>query len=831
MNTDSRTPMMSQWFACKEKGKDALLFFRMGDFYEAFYEDAEILSKELELTLTKRQEIPMAGVPWHTIETHIDRLLSRGYKVAIAEQMEDPKLAKGLVKRDIVKVVSPGAHLESTLLLDSVNNFIGSLAQVGSLYGFSYLDLSTGEFFTTECDSESDLLNEIFRVHPKEILCSKRFFLKHKHFFEELKNSFSPLINTKEDWHFEHQVATDVLRKHFQVFTLNGFGLEGKVTSINSCGALIQYLKEELCQTLESVKTITPYFPQEHMQIDRNTLRNLELTEGLFLKRNTLLKTIDFTKTAMGARLLATWIKQPLLSEEKISKRQDAIEDFLKNQHFKSFRELLDGVRDLQRLISRVVTLVANPRDLSALRDSLNRLPFIINHLNTFGGDYLLSIARNITPLPELLKTLTEALADDPPLRLTDGNVIREGFSEELDSLKNLEKDSTTYLNNYQESLRQQTGIKTLKVNFTRAFGYYIEVSKGQSHLMPETFQRRQTLVNAERFISPELKVHENKIFSAEEKIGSLEREIFLMLKQKTALYEESIRKTAQALAELDVLQSLAFAAQQYNYCRPLIDQSFDLIIEGGRHPIIESVSNEPFIPNNTNLNESNRLMMITGPNMAGKSTYIRQVALIAILAHMGSFIPAKSAKIGLLDKVFTRIGASDDLSKGQSTFMVEMMETANILNNATNRSLVILDEIGRGTSTYDGISIAWSVAEYLLATFGKQAKTLFATHYFELTKLAETMPGALNYTVAVQETANDVIFLRKIIPGDTDKSYGIHVAKLAGLPPDVLGRAQEILSHLEETYFKKNGFQPTKLKRKIKPVLEQKEIQLTLFN
>jgi DNA mismatch repair protein MutS len=831
MSTDPKTPMMSQWFDCKEKAKDALLFFRLGDFYEAFYEDAEILSKELELTLTKRQEIPMAGVPHFTIDTQIDKLISRGFKVAIAEQIEDPKTTKGLVKRDVVKIVSPGALIESSLLLDHSNNFIVSLSQVGTLFGLAALDLSTAEFITTEYEKESDLMNELFRLRPKEIIVSKRFFSKHPPFFEELKNSFNPLINTKEDWHFEHQVATDVLQKHFEIFQLSGFGLEGKVASINASGALIQYLKQELCQNLSHVKSITPYFPQEFMQIDRNTLRHLELTEGLFGKKNTLLKTLDFTETPMGARLLASWIKQPLLSKETISKRQDAIEEFLKEGHLKSFRELLDGVRDLQRLISKVVSQTANPKDLVALKDSLERLPFIINHLKEFKSELIRFLTQSITPLPHLTKILREALVDEPPLRITDGGVIREGFSEELDSLRNLEKEGQTFLLDYQENLRQQTGIKTLKVNFTRAFGYYIEVSKGQSHLMPASFQRRQTLVNAERFISPELKIHENKLYSAEEKISAIEKELFSSLKEKTALYEEPIKKTAKALAELDVLQSLSFAAKEYNYSRPLIDDSLDLIIEEGRHPVIELVSREPFVSNNTDLNEKNRLMMITGPNMAGKSTYIRQVALIVLLAQIGSFVPAKRAKLGILDKLFTRIGASDDLSRGQSTFMVEMMETANILNNASDRSLVILDEIGRGTSTYDGISIAWSVAEYLLTTQGKQAKTLFATHYFELTQLAETLEGAKNYKVAIQETEQTILFLRKIIPGDTDKSYGIHVAKLAGIPIDVLSRSQEILSHLEETYLKKNLFQPTKLKRKIKPFSPQKEVQLTLFN
>ncbi len=838
MTTETKTtPMMAQWHACKKQAGSALLLFRMGDFYEAFYDDAIFLAKELELTLTTRQEIPMAGVPQHTCDTYIDRLVAKGFRVAVAEQTSDPKASKGLVKREVTRVVTPGTLVNSSLLTDNANNFFASVTQVGSVYGLAFLDLTTADFRVVEFDSEQDLLNELFRLQPSEILTSHRFNTKHSQLFDDLRHNLNLLVNTEDDWRFEHQLATDFLVSHLKVHTLDGFGLKGMVAGINASGALLHYLRDTLSLSIDHINTINTYSTSEYMTLDRMTQANLELTRSLQdgSRKHTLLSVIDHTRTPMGARLIQQWLKRPLLCVKTIQARQDAVQSFFdRGWTHDQLKASLEHVRDIERLIMKVSANYASPKDIAALRHSIEPLGQIKTLLKEPGSSSQLvqTHEKALNPLPELTGLIANALVDEPPQKLSEGRIFREGFHRDLDELREISSNSKTWLSNYQNQLREDLDIRNLKVGFNRMFGYYIEVSKGQASKVPEYFERRQTLVNGERFITMELKEYEQKVLTAEEKIASIEQELFHQLRAEVAKFASDVIKTAQSLAIIDCLQSLAEAARLHDYKRPKIDQSQKLEIVDGRHPVIEAVHlNEKFVPNDTMMDEENeRLLLITGPNMAGKSTYIRQVALIAILAQTGGFVPAQSAHIGLIDKVFTRIGASDDLSRGQSTFMVEMTETANILNNATDRSLVVLDEIGRGTSTYDGISIAWSVAEHLLTEDGRKARTLFATHYCELTKLEEKVPGAVNYNVAVHESDDSIVFLRKIVKGGTDKSYGIHVARLAGLPLTVIERAKEILEHLEENANRKSTFEPAKPRKRSKPHPDADKFQLTFF-
>jgi DNA mismatch repair protein MutS len=832
------SPMMAQWHACKKAAKDAILLFRMGDFYESFYDDAALISRELDVVLTKRQGIPMCGVPHHTYESYLDRLISKGYRVAVAEQMEDPKKTKGLVKREVVRVVTPGTVISSSLLPANTHNFFIAIAQVNMLYGVSILDITTGELQTTELDQEKDLINEIYRLRPTEILISEKFHQKSGSLIQEMRQSYNPLISVIEEWRFDHRLTYDFLTSHFKVQSLDGYGLKGKVAAINATGALLAHVKDTLCHSVDHIQQIEAYSTADYMSLDNTTQINLELAENKSdsSRKNTLLEILDKTQTPMGGRLLLLWLKRPLLSVEEIQKRYDGIEALLSERSLtENLSQLLVEIRDLERLMMKISTAFATPRDVLALACSFRPIPEIQLALKPLRQSSLLTeIANHVHHLPEMTSLIFQALVDEPPTRLGEGKTFREGYNEELDELRSLSRDGKSWLAQYQNQLRESTGIKTLKVGYTKMFGYYIEVSRGQASKMPESFQRRQTLVNAERYITQELKDYETKVLTAEERIGELENELFQDLRSKIIPYASQILKIAHYLAKLDCLNSLAETARRNHYIRPRIDESQILQITEGRHPVIEaSHLSERFIPNDTLLdNQKNRMAIITGPNMAGKSTYIRQVALITIMAQIGSFVPAKDVHIGIVDKVFTRIGASDDLSRGQSTFMVEMSETANILNNATSRSLVILDEIGRGTSTYDGISIAWAVAEYLLTAENKNPKTLFATHYWELTKLEEKLPGAVNYNVAVSESQDHIVFLRKIIKGGTDRSYGIHVARLAGMPQWVLSRAKEILVHLEENANRKSAFEPQKSQklptRKSKQVNE--ELQLFLF-
>lgn len=833
------SPMMVQWHACKKAAGSAILLFRMGDFYEAFYEDAVLLSKETEVALTKRQDTPMAGIPWHTSDIYLDKLIGKGYRVAVAEQMEDPKTTKGIVKREVVRIVTPGTLVSSSLLSDKSNNYFACIAQSGEKFGFAYTDVTTAEFKTIEFNHEQELLNEIYRVHPSELLIPKKFADKRKELVDEIKKNCQLLINEEDDWRFENQLTYDRLTGHFKVHTLDGYGLKGMQAAICAAGAMLGHIQDVLNLSIDHIGEITTYSTASYMAIDRTTQRNLELTESLAGSsgKNTLLTILDHTLTPMGARLLKQWIKQPLLSVEEIQKRQKAVGTFVESpMESERFSMLLENVKDLERLIMRVSSGCASPRDLIALKISLEPIPKIKALLQSLKGKSMLLDAEEekLKTLHEVSTMIANAIIDAPPFKTNEGGIFRSGYNALLDELREISQDSKAWIARYQSTLREVSGIKTLKVGYNRMFGYYVEVSKGQAENVPGNFQRRQTLVNGERYITPELKEYETKVITAEEKIVAIESELFTQLRKEVSKYAVDIFNMAQSLAIIDSIQSLADIARKRGYCCPQINDGKVLRIDSGKHPVIESLNiGETFVANDALLDgDKNRLLLITGPNMAGKSTYIRQVALLVIMAQLGSYIPASSAEIGIVDKVFTRIGASDDLSRGQSTFMVEMTETANILNNATSKSLVLLDEIGRGTSTYDGISIAWSVAEYLLTAEEKMAKTLFATHYWELTKLEDKIPGAVNYTVAVHESEDSVVFLRKIIKGGTDKSYGIHVGRLAGLPVSVVNRAKEILMHLEENSNRKNAFEPPKPKRKAtaKAKIVSNDMQLTFF-
>ncbi|MDN3508103.1 MAG: DNA mismatch repair protein MutS [Simkaniaceae bacterium] len=783
------TPMMQQWNTCKKKAGEAILLFRLGDFYEAFHDDAQKLSDLLGLTLTQRHGIPMSGIPYHAAEKYIEKLIGKNQRIAIAEQTEDPKETKGIVKREIVRTISPGTVLSETMLKEKQSNYFAALSCVGKTYGIAYTDLSTGEFKSLECQTLDELINETKRIAPKEVLITNAL--------AKMSKEIPGRITRVDAWRFDPTTCIDFLCSHFRVAHLDGFGFKEMPALVNAAGALLHYLSNELILPIDHIKRIEKITPAAYMAIDNTTAIHLELfTEG------GLLDSINTARTPMGARLVLSWLKNPLLSKEQIERRQDAVATLL--DHTKPLIESLHPIRDLERLITRLSTKNSAPRDLIGLKLSLISLPNIKQTLKPLANDLLKNIDAGIDPLDVVTTLITKGIVENPPLRLSDGNIIAKGYSSDLDELRHLKENAEAWLKNYQEKLRHETGIKNLKVGFNKAFGYFIEVTRANSDRMPIAFHKRQTLVNNERFISEELKAFEENIFSAEEKITSLEGKLYSELLEKICTYEDSIRKTAKAIANLDALVSHATLAKQSGYVRPTIDDSHTLIIEKGRHPVLESRLLEQFIPNDTALDgNENRLVILTGPNMAGKSTYIRQVALIVLLAQIGSYIPAHAATIGIIDKLFTRIGASDDLARGQSTFMVEMSETANILNNATENSLVILDEIGRGTSTYDGISIAWAVAEELLL---RRCKTLFATHYFELTALEDDHIGAINCTVSVVEEDEKISFLHKIVRGSTDRSYGIHVARLAGLPNRVIERAKNLLAHLETEKIEKKS-------------------------
>ncbi|MCF7806588.1 MAG: DNA mismatch repair protein MutS [Simkaniaceae bacterium] len=802
MTAIKTTPMMAQWQECKQKAKGALLLFRLGDFYEAFYDDATRLSDLLDITLTKRQDIPMAGIPAHTIEQYLERLIAKKMVVAIAEQVEDPKVAKGIVRREITQIVSPATYIPTHIAPHIQNNFFASIAEVNATLGLSLIDLSTAELATMQLDNFDQLYDELIKKKPKELLISEKFAKNHGDLIAQIEKALDIRIALCENHAFNLEQSLHRLTKHFKTQNLDGFGLRGLTAAICSLGALFSYIRDELNLSLDSMTTVALLSLNHTMNVDHTTLRHLEIIESEHKdSHNTLLDLLDQTQTAMGARLFRSWITHPLIRIESITKRQQAIQELLDHPSLLyDLKRALHSIKDLQRLTIKIESKTIHPKELTAYQSSLQIIPLIKELIQTLQSPLIGQIDQSLCNTDTMTQLVKAAISDDPPVKLNQGGAIRDGYHPPLDELRSLKKSAQTYLSNYQIRLREELDIKTLRVSFNRAFGYYIEVSKAQSLRMPNTFEKRQTLVNAERFISQELKEFESKILNAESQIELLEETLYSSLLDTLKKHTQDITAISKGIARLDCLLSLALVAREHRYTCPIVDHSSILKIVDGRHPVIEkTLKDDSFIPNDTDLNESEKMMMITGPNMAGKSTYIRQVALIVLMAQMGSFVPATHAHIGVIKRLFTRIGASDDLSRGLSTFMVEMAETAGILNRKCEQSLIILDEIGRGTSTYDGIAIASSVAQFLISPLATAPKTLFATHYFELTELEKEFNGITNYRVAVKETENQVIFLRKIIKGAADKSYGIHVAQLAGVPLIVLQKAKQLLHHLEK--------------------------------
>jgi DNA mismatch repair protein MutS len=813
------TPMMAQFLSIKEQHPDVLLLYRMGDFYETFFDDAKIAAAELELTLTSREggkggeRIPMAGVPHHALETYLPRLIAKGYRVAICEQMEDPAQAKGLVRREVVRLVTPGTVLESVMLKDKLNNYLAAIAQGPGGYGVAYCDISTGEFAVTELPDAAAARQELDRLGvveclvplpPNQWLQSPNQRLHPRELAPELAQAVPEgLMLTPRPTHaFDLSSAKRALTEQFGVQSLEGFGAEDKPLAVRAAGAIMSYLLETQKAQLNLFSGLRTYTVTQYMLLDSNTRRNLELTttarDGGY--RGSLLSVIDQTRTAMGARRLRQWLLNPLLDPTEITERQDAIAELMANGPLlRAIGEKLAHVRDIERLAGRVAAGTANARDLNALKDSLLVLP----HLATLVAECRSAKLRALYPAPGDLVAIAgeihDTLVDAPPISVTEGGIIREGLSAEVDEYRSVLGDSKDWLAAFEAKEKERTGIKSLKVNFNKAFGYYIEITNANKHLAPADYTRKQTLVNAERFITPELKEREGLILRGEERLYALEYDLFVTLRNWVAALLAPLQEVGGRLAELDCLVGLAELAIEKRYVRPAIASDTTLAIKGGRHPVVESLLPEgSYVPNDAYLDTANdQLIVLTGPNMAGKSTFMRQLALIVVLAQMGAYVPAEAAHVGLVDRIFTRIGAVDDLTTGQSTFMVEMNETANILNNATKRSLILLDEIGRGTSTFDGLSIAWSVSEHLAQHV--KARTLFATHYHELTQLAASQPSVRNYRVLVEETEDDVIFLRRVVAGGADRSYGIEVARLAGLPPSVVGRAKQVLEALEK--------------------------------
>src|SRR6266436_6580495 len=856
--TEPSTPLMRQYAAVKKEHPTALLFFRLGDFYELFFDDAIVASKALQITLTSRNKekgiaVPMCGVPHHAAEGYIGKLIRKGFKVAICEQVEDPRLARKqigtkLVRREVTRVVTPGTAADS-LLGSEENNFLAALAQVGDRVGFAALDLSTGEFRATEFSGESALRRvqeELEQLRPKELLYGSAAPL----FDAKTSRGQGPQPRASgatctetplDDWIFAPDHAIPLLENHFGVLSLEGFGLAGRTAAAAAAGAILHYVRSTQRGSLDHVDRIGWYERQNCLVLDAVTVRNLELIEPLFAGTDagvTLFRSIDAAVTPMGKRLLRAWLLRPSLDLAEINARLDAVQAGAKDTIAREeLRRALDGVLDLERLLSRVTLETANPRDVLALAASLARIPKVRSSLTGFTASRLVSLHGLIDDLADLRGKLERTIVEEPPLTLSDGGVIAAGGEKDLDDLRDLSRNSKHYLAQVEHRERERTGIGSLKVKFNSVFGDYIEISKANQHLAPTDYERKQTLVNAERYTTPELKEYESKILDAQEKIVEIERRLFAELRSAIAAEAKRIRQTALALAEVDVLGSLAHIAALRNYCRPRLEPNVDeaekaedvgdLEIVEGRHPVIElqelAAGSERFVPNELFLDAAaHNIVVLTGPNMGGKSTYLRQAALIVIMAQMGSFVPARAVRIGIVDRVFTRIGASDNLARGRSTFMVEMTETAAILHTATARSLILLDEIGRGTATYDGLAIAWAAVEYLHAR--TRAKTLFATHYFELTELADQLSGVKNYHVSVKETGGGIVFLRKVEPGAADRSYGIEVAKLAGLPNEVIERAREVLAEHENAEHQLTGQLANDESRPVRPA------QLTIF-
>ena len=830
------SPMMQKYLETKEEYKDCILFYRLGDFYEMFFEDALIAARELEITLTGKdcglpERAPMAGIPHHAAEVYAEKLIEKGYKVAICEQLEDPKTAKGIVKRGVIRILTPGTIVESNLLEEKKNNYIMSICKSGIYFGVSVCDISTGEFYSSEIKSENNfalLLDEIARFAPSEIIANSMMFECQEE-MDKIRERFSIYMSRFSDKFFTDDVGNLTLDYNIIENKKEVTNLKEKPLAVKSINALLEYLNETQMTSLEHINTITIYSLSKYMSLDINTRRNLEITEKMRdkSKKGTLLWVLDKTSTSMGGRLLRRWLNDPLLEVKEIQERLDAVKELKDNMMLRGeITDTLKKVYDIERLAGKMTYGNANARDMITLKNSLERLPEVKNVLAMCQSHKLKELYENLDELKDVFALIEKSIVEDPPMTIKDGGIIKLGYDEEIDTLKKASTEGKTWLAKLEADEKEKTGIKTLKVGYNKVFGYYIEVSKSFVSQVPERFIRKQTLTTGERYITDELKTIENQILGAEEKVVNLEYNAFVEIRTEIAKNIKRLQKTANVVSTLDVLSSFAQVAEDMNYCMPVVKDDGIIKIKEGRHPVIEKmIGSGNFVPNDTYLDkEGDRLAIITGPNMAGKSTYMRQVALITLMAQVGSFVPATEAQIGVVDKIFTRVGASDDLSMGQSTFMVEMMEVATILKEATENSLVILDEIGRGTSTYDGLSIAWAVAEYIANKEKCGAKTLFATHYHELIELADKQEGIKNYSIAVKEKGEDIIFLRKIVEGGTDESYGIHVARLAGVPKVVTKRADEILTSLE----RKSMLSGKKQEKENKKVVEG---QFDMFN
>jgi len=831
---------MRQYRKIKAQYPDAIVLFRMGDFYETFEEDAKIAARVLGIALTKRAngaaaDVPLAGFPHHALDTYLHKLVRAGYKVAICEQLEDPKLAKGIVKRDVVEVITPGVALTDKLLDNRSNNFVCAIYFKDEKVGFAFADVSTGEFYASEV-SVNELRNFLDTISPSEILFCKTQKDKVEQAIGDIQ--IKPALTKLEDWVFKYDYAFETLTNHFQTQSLKGFGIDDIELGVICAGAVMHYLQETQKTKLIHIKKISRYDTGDYMLLDSATKRNLEIAISYLGETTygTLFSVIDKTQTPMGARLLKKWVLRPLKKIEPIRKRLEAVKELYENSNLrKNLFEILGEIGDVERLISRIAirshipgtTGRANPKDLINLKESLKKIPKIKSLLSNSSSETLQKIHKLLNPLQEVVDLIENAIVDEPPSTVSDGGVIRDGYNAELDELRFIARSSKEFIANLQQKERERTGIPSLKIDYNSVFGYYIEVTKAHLDKIPEDYIRKQTLVNAERFITPELKEYEEKIFTAEEKISALEAELFNQIREKVSGYTEEIQKNAQLIAMLDCFVSLAEVAVENNYTCPMVDESDVIEIKGGRHPVVEKILpvGEKFVPNDVLLdNGENQILIITGPNMSGKSVFLRQVGLIVLLAQIGSFVPADYARVGIVDRIFTRVGASDNIAGGESTFLVEMHEMANILNNATPRSLILLDEVGRGTSTFDGISIAWAITEYIHENI--KAKTIFATHYHELNELAELFPRIKNFKADVKELGDKIIFLHKIVPGYADHSYGIEVAKMAGLPEEVTERAKEILINLEQKELTPQG----KGKRKISKEILKEKFQISLF-
>ena len=800
------TPMMQQYMLIKEQYKGCILFYRLGDFYEMFYEDATICSKELEIVLTgknvgQEERAPMCGIPYHAADNYLSKLVGRGYRVAICEQVEDPKASKGIVKREVIRIVTPGTNLNTQVLDETRNNYLMAVVHTTNVFGISVVDVTTGDYYITEVDNERKLMDEIYKWSPSEIICNDTFFVSGIN-IEAIKNIGNLALSPLEPWYFDDELCIRALKEHFQVGTIDGLGLKDYTIGVIAAGCVMQFLQETQKSSLSHITRLIPYTYDKYMLLDSSTVRNLELTETIRekSKKGSLLWVLDKTRTAMGARLLRSYMEQPLIDYDMINQRLEAVAQ-LKDHMItrEEIREYLNPIYDLERLLSKISYKSANPRDLIAFCSSLSMLPHVKFLLKDFDSELIKEIYEELDTLEDIYGLIQEAISEEPPINVKEGGIIKEGYHEEVDRLRKAKTEGKDWLMDLETKEREATGIKNLRIKYNRVFGYYLEVTNSYQNLVPENWVRKQTLTNAERYTTSKLKELEDIILGAEDKLFSLEYNLFSEIRDRIALEVRRIQKTAKAIARIDVFTSLALVAEQNNYSKPNINTDGSIRISNGRHPVVERmISNDMFVANDTILdNKQNRVSIITGPNMAGKSTYMRQTALIVLMAQIGSFIPADSADIGIVDRIFTRVGASDDLASGQSTFMVEMTEVANILRNATKSSLLILDEIGRGTSTFDGLSIAWAVVEHISNVQILGAKTLFATHYHELTELEGRLEGVNNYCIAVKEQGEDIVFLRKIVKGGADKSYGIQVAKLAGVPARVLTRASEIATEL----------------------------------